>query len=152
MGTPDVRFALRCVSASRDRREAQDLLIKLWNREGTIAQANQWLARLKEIAPRYFHSHPGGYLERRVAAQDAYERVRAQVGDRPSRAQLVTLVSKLQYGEGTEEDQEAWLWVLYESIPNLEVRYWPSAKLPAGRTATDMVEQAFAGHPLVFAV
>ena len=93
-GRPDVGFFLSCVSALEDLGAAHELFVKLWNREGTTAQAEQWLAQLKQIAPIFFRYHSGGYLELRVAARPAYDRVRAQMGDRLSKDQLIRLVAE----------------------------------------------------------
>jgi hypothetical protein len=156
IGTPDIGFFERCVSAPRDVDEAWGLFVKLWNREGSTNQAQQWLAQLRTLAPHYFRTHSGGYLQVRVDARPAYEKLRAQFGAQPSKDQLVALVTaeqeRLLNREEEGEAHEAALWVLYESIPHLQVRYWPADKVPAGRTPSDMVEQALAGHPLTFAL
>lgn len=154
-GVPGIGFLELCVTVRRDRGKARSLYVKLWNREGTTEQAQRWLARLRELAPRYFDSHPGAYLRALVDARPAYDRLRAQLGPQPSKDHLVALVSMMQerLHEGAEdpgETHEAALWVLHESIPQLRVWYRPADKVPTGRTPADMVEQALAGHPLIF--
>ena len=155
-GGPDIDFLERCVAVRRDRGKARGLFVKLWNREGTAEQAQRWLACLRELAPRYFDTHPGAYLQDRVAARPAYDTLRAHLGPQPSKEQLVALVGamqeRLRSGEKAGPSDEAVLWVLHESIPQLCVRYRPVGALPAGRTAADMVEEALAGRPLTFAL
>jgi len=63
------------VNMHEDDTEEQDLLSKIWNSEGTIEQAEQWLMRLKQIDPPYGYTHSGWYLELQVRARPVYDRV-----------------------------------------------------------------------------
>lgn len=150
-GPRDVRFFVEHVSRSADRDEAENLFLKLWNREGTPAEADQWLARLQEIAPRYFRRHPGWYLVTRVEARRPYEKLRRELGEHLSKDHLCVVVSRLLQPDGTDGDYEAGLWVLFESIPGLEIRYSPLEELMARWSVADLVDQALAGQPLLLA-
>jgi len=127
-----------------DEDEKRDLVSKIRSRQGTVEQAEQWLTRLRDIDPSFFRSHPGSYLERQTAARRIYDTLHRRMGDRLSKDQLIELVSKIQHDEGTEEEQEAWLWLVAENVPDPTVYYRPEE-----RTAEDIVERALASQPIV---
>lgn len=132
------------MNTHEDRDEKRNLISKIQDREGTTDQAEQWLTRLKEIDPAFFHSHPGSYLELQAAARRVYDTFRRRMGERLSKDQLVELVGKIQRDEGSEEEQEAWLWLVQENVPDPTVYYRPEE-----RTAEDIVEHALSAHPIV---
>jgi hypothetical protein len=144
-GWSGVGLVVRFTSTQEDKAEAHDLFLKLSNKEGTTEQAEQWLARLKAIAPRYFETHPGSNFDVAVKARRPYERLRARLGARLSKRQLMTLVRQLQRREGTEEEQEAWHWLVEESIPNATVSFQDDYRSPK-----EIIEHALATHEIIF--
>ena len=63
------------------------------------------------------------------------------------RAQLIELVGKLQRAEGTDEEQQAWLTMVEESVPHPQVSdliYYPEVEL----SAEEIVDLALAYRPL----
>ena len=126
--------------------ERQDLIDKLMHGHGSVEQDERWLARLKEIDPETNSSGLMRQLEEQVRAHRKLEdTVRAR--PRPSKAELVELVGKLQRCEGTDDEQTVWLLLLERNVPHPAISdliYHSGSDL----TAEEIVEQALAHKPI----
>lgn len=130
-----------------DRDEPEELFAKIWNRKGTIEQAEQWFTRLKQIDPSYSYTHTGWYLALQIRARPVYDRLRDRMGEHLSKVQIIELVDKIQRFEGTDEELEAYLWLVQESVPNPTVYFHPEE-----RTAETVVADALASNPIVICI
>ena len=96
----------------RDDDEKRVLIARLEQGEGAVEEAEQWIARLHEIDPLFSSSDYLLGLERNVKARRLADRLANEISDPPSREQLVDFARKLQHGEGTDVEGEAWLLLL----------------------------------------
>jgi len=128
--------------------ERRTLVAKLRDGEGTTEEAEGWVARLKEIDPLFHSSDYMLGLDRGVKARRIVDQLLTQMGDKPTKDQLVELVAKLQRGEGTEEEDEAWLMFIDRNVPAPTVSdfiYYSDPEL----SAKEVIERAFAYRPII---
>jgi hypothetical protein len=131
-----------------ERAERRALIAKLGRREGTIDEAERWVARLKELDPLFYGSDYMLGLERDVRARRIYDQFVAELGDNLSRSQLVDLVAKVQRVEGAEEEIHAWMELLERNVPDPYVSdliFNSKEEL----TAEEVIERAFAYQPIL---
>jgi hypothetical protein len=128
--------------------ERRDLLDKLERAEGTTEDAERWVARLKEIDPLFESSDYMLGLESGVRARRILDRLVAEIGNTPTKDQLVDLVAKVQGGAGAEEEIHAWLTFVDRHVPAPTVSdliYYSDPEL----SAEEVIEQAFAYRPII---
>jgi hypothetical protein len=128
--------------------ERRELLDKLERAKGTTEDAERWVARLKEIDPLFEASDYMISLERGVRARRILDRLVADIGDEPSRDQLVDLVARVQGGGGTEEEIHAWLMFVERHVPDPSVSdliYHSDPEL----SAEEVIERASAYRPII---
>jgi hypothetical protein len=128
--------------------ERRELLNRLERGEGTTEEAERWVARLKEIDPLFHSSDYMLGLERRVRARRILDQLTTEMGDTPTRGQLVGLVVKLRRAAGTEEENDAWLELIKRNVPDPEVVdliFHSEEDL----TAEEVIARAFAYRPII---
>ncbi len=106
------------MSADGEVNEKLELIARLERGDGTLAETEQWLARLKAIDPYFNSSDYMHGLETAVKARRVLEQLTADMGERLTRDQMVDLVSRLSRAEGTAEEQVAWLKLLERNVPH----------------------------------
>jgi len=130
------------------RAEVNDLLAKLSRHEGTIEEIERWLARVLELDPRLLNSDMVHSLQTSVKAHYIAKQLTAEMGEKLSKEQLVSLVARVQEGEGSEEELEALLMLIDRNVPDPNVRnlifYSPQSLTPE-----EVIERAFAYRPIV---
>lgn len=138
----------RCLWSEAEGIERCELLTKLEQGEGTTEEAELWIARLKAIDPLFHSSDYMLSLDRSVKARRILDRLSVELGDKPTRHQLVDLVAKLQRGEGTEDEEDAWLTFVDRHVPAPSVSdliYYSDPEL----SADEVIERAFAYRPII---
>jgi hypothetical protein len=126
--------------------ERHDLIDDLLYGRGSIEQEEQWIARLKEIDSEATSSGLMRHLEEQVREHRKVEDAVQELG-KPSKEEMVTLVGKLQRGEGTEDEQTVWLLLLDRNVPHPAISnliYHADGNL----TPEEIIEQAFAYKPI----
>jgi hypothetical protein len=141
------------MSQEADKDEKLDLTTKLLDGKGTLEEAEQWIARLKDIDPYFESSDLMLSLERGVKASRKALELAAEIGQKLNREQLIGLVEKLLSGEGTEEEVEAWLILLEQNVLDPQIGdyiYWPQYHgLDDDRTAAQIVDKALSYKPIL---
>lgn len=130
------------------RAELDDLLVKLARREGTIEEIEQWLNRVIELDPRLLNSDMIHSLQTSVKAHHIARQLTAEMGEKLTKEQLVSLVAQVQEAKGSEEDLEALLMLIDRNVPDPNVSnliFYP----PRSMAPEEVVEQAFAYRPIL---
>jgi hypothetical protein len=137
------------VPSRHNEDERSQLITKLQGGEGTLAEAEAWLARLRDIDPYFSCTDGMHHLEVAVKGRRLFEQMVAELGSHPSREQLVALVQRIMGATGSEEEQHADRAYLRASVADpqvLDYIYWP----PDGKemSAEEVIDRALAYRPI----
>lgn len=131
---------------SEDRRS---LIERLERGEGSIEEAEAWLAQLKTQDPYFTQSDRMHGLEIGVRSRRILERIIVDQGTQPTREQLIAIVQNLLVAEGSEEEHLARLNYLGRFVVDPQIAdyiYWPADGVEMRAEA--IVDRALAYKPI----